>query len=82
MNTYNILIAGFERYNERDRVFCLFNFSGFNAFLSWKAFSEHGVSYTTIMKDLWSDENVEVGRDHEYLKFEPFHFIVLKVLMI
>jgi hypothetical protein len=28
--------------------------------------------------DLWSEENLQVGMDHEYMHFAPYQFRVLK----
>lgn len=76
LTPHNIHIAGFLRAYDKDRVYCLFNFSNKAAYLTWYAFKEHGF-ITTELYDYWSEQKQKIGPDHEYLVLEPYQFMIL-----
>jgi len=75
---YNIHIAGYIRSNENSRIFCIFNFSDKDAYLTWYALKEKGVQEGQTMIDLWSNKKFKAGKDDEYLVLKPFQFVILK----
>ena len=77
MTPHNIHIAGYLRTFEDQKIYCLFNFSDQDAYLTWFAFKEHGAAPHTLY-DHWSDKEFEVGYDHQYLVLEPYQFMILE----
>jgi amylosucrase len=79
----NIVFAGshnrhsvlFARYNAEARVYCVFNFSDRDAWLSWYAFRETGCKALTL-HELWEGKEYAVGADEEYLVVPPYRFLV------
>lgn len=76
MTPHNIHIAGYLRTFEDQKLYCLFNFSDQDAYLTWYAFKEHGVAPQKLV-DHWSGMEYEVGYDHEYMVIEPYGFRVM-----
>ncbi len=70
---HNIHITGYLRSDGDKKLFCLFNFSHAQAYLTWFAFKEHGPAPTKLY-DHWSNQYFTVGQDHEYLVMEPYTF--------
>jgi amylosucrase len=77
VSVHNIHVAGYIRFKENQKVFCLFNFSDKDAHLTWYAIKENGILQGAKMKDLWNDSEMIVGRDDEYLVLKPYQFIIL-----
>lgn len=75
---HNIHIAGYLRTWEDQKLYCLFNFSNKDAFLTWYAFKEHG-SAPARLYDHWTAQFFTVGYDHEYLIIPPYSFFLLEV---
>ena len=76
---HNIHLAGFLRYGEGQRLYCLFNYSPETAYLTWYAFKEHG-AIPVKLYDHWQEETYEPGRDEEYLVFPPYGFYLLEAV--
>lgn len=76
MTPHNVHIAGYLRTFEDQKLYCLFNFSDKPAYLTWYAFKEHGVA-PQVLFDHWSEMEMTVGYDHEYLVMEPYEFKLL-----
>ncbi|MDQ6889558.1 MAG: alpha-amylase family glycosyl hydrolase [Bacteroidota bacterium] len=74
---HNIHVAAFIRYIEDQQIFCLFNFSDKEAFLTWYAFKENGFAPKKL-HDHWQGGNYTVGNDDEYLVIEPYGFRVME----
>ena len=77
MSLHNIHVAGFVRANEKQRIYCLFNFSQVPSFLTWFAFKEHGHT-PSVLLDHYSGLRYTVGKDHEYLQLDPYGFMILE----
>lgn len=77
MSPHNIHVAGIVRRMGNERMYCLFNFSDKAAYLTWYAFREQGEGSARLW-DHWTESEVEVGPDHEYLILEPYGFRVLE----
>ena len=77
MSPHNIHVAGFVRRMGNDRMYCLFNFSEKAAYLTWYAFREQGEGSGRLW-DHWTQSEVEIGPDHEYLILEPYGFRILE----
>lgn len=73
---HNVHVAGFVRTGEKP-LYCLFNFSDKEAFLTWFAFREKGVGGDKLY-DHWSGETFTVGEDYEYLILQPYQFCLLQ----
>ena len=79
LSPHNIHVAGFIREYDNRKLFCLFNFSDKEAFLTWYAFKEHGVkSYNLI--NHWNENQYTIGADNEYLIMQPYDFFILEML--
>jgi len=77
MTPHNIHIAGYLRTFEDQKIYCLFNFSDQDAYLTWFAFKEHGAS-PSILYDHWNEQEMEIGYDHQYLVLKPYQFMMLE----
>ncbi|MEO6638848.1 MAG: alpha-amylase family glycosyl hydrolase, partial [Ginsengibacter sp.] len=74
---HNIHVAAFIRPDEKQQVFCLFNFSHQEAFVTWHAFKEHGYAPKKL-HDHWTGNSYDVGNDEEYLIIAPYGFHVME----
>lgn len=77
MSPHNIHVAGFVRRMGNERMYCLFNFSDKAAYLTWYAFREQGESAGKLY-DHWTQSEVTLGPDHEYLILEPYGFRIFE----
>ena len=77
MTPHNIHIAGYLRTFEDQKIYCLFNFSDQDAYLTWFAFKEHGAAPSTLY-DHWNEQETEMGYDHQYLVLKPYQFMLLE----
>jgi amylosucrase len=77
IGSHNIHVAGFVRRLGNQRIYCLFNFSDRDAYLTWYAFREQGEGSSRLV-DHWTETEVAVGMDHEHLKIEPYGFRILE----
>ncbi|MGH2563109.1 MAG: alpha-glucosidase C-terminal domain-containing protein, partial [Ginsengibacter sp.] len=74
---HNIHVAGFVRTSEDQQIFCVYNFSGRPAYLTWYAFKENGIGSQKLY-DHWSGEKYRVGNDDEYLIMQPYGFHIME----
>ena len=81
LNPHNDHIAGFIRWKLDRRIYCLFNYHGEEAYLTWFAFKEHGKT-TMQLKDWWEEKNYVIGPDHEYLILKAYSFMVLEEIIV
>ncbi|MBS1653629.1 MAG: alpha-amylase [Bacteroidetes bacterium] len=77
LTPHNIHIAGYLRTFEDQKIYCLFNFSDKASYLTWFAFKEHGAAPVSLY-DHWSEKEIYVGHDNEYLIIEPYGFLILE----
>jgi amylosucrase len=77
MTPHNIHVAGWLRSSTDQRIYCLFNFSGSDAYLTWFAFKEHGKNPVSLY-DVWEEKEYVVGSDQDYLVIKPYRFLVLE----
>ena len=77
MTPHNKHIAGLMRRKGEERRYCLFNFSGHAAGLTWYAFREQGESAMQLF-DSWNQKEYVIGPDHEHLVLEPYGFVILE----
>ena len=77
LTPHNIHVAGYVRTLEKQRLFCVFNFSNETAYLTWFAFRQH-VNIPSKMYDHWSSKELTMGPDNEYLIIEPYSFYLLQ----
>ena len=78
LTPHNRSIAGWLRAWDKDRVYCLFNYSDLPQGITWYAFKEHGVVPTTLY-DHWTEGTFLVERDEEHLIIEPYGFRILEM---
>lgn len=76
---HNIHVASFIRNSATQVVYCLFNFSAQNAYLTWYAFKEKGHPVHELY-DHWTGKQFQVGVDHEYLIIPAYGFHILEVM--
>jgi amylosucrase len=76
---HNIHIAGIIREIPEQRLYCLFNYSNRTAYLTWFAFKESGKAVTRLF-DHWTEKDMEVGQDHDYLILAPYAFHILEAV--
>ena len=77
LTPHNIHVAGFLRAWDKDRVYCLFNFSDKAQQLTWYAFKENGMKPTRFF-DHWSEKYFDVKNDNEFLILPPYSFFILE----
>jgi len=80
LHPHNIHVAGYKRSSESQTIFCLYNFNGSPAFLTWYAFKEKYAGVTTLF-DHYSKTNYTVGRDDEFFILDGYGFYILEVLI-
>jgi len=79
LTPHNIHVAGYLRAYEDKKLYCVFNFSDKASYLTWFAFKEHG-NYSSKLYDHWTEKELSVGADNEYLIIEPYGFHLLESL--
>ena len=77
LQPHNIHVAGYLRTYNDNKLYCVFNFIGEPAFLTWFAFKQHG-KISGRLYDHWKGGYHHVGFDHEYFILEPFSFYLLE----
>ena len=81
ISPHNIHIATFLRTYEGKSFYGVFNFSDKYQNLTWYAFKEKGKSPESLF-DHWSQKEIKVGPDHEYLWLEPYQFCLLEPIQL
>jgi amylosucrase len=79
LTPHNIHVAGYLRQFENKKLYCLFNYSNQEAFVTWYIFKEHGTAPTQLF-DHWSEKTHYVQSDNEYLILPPYGFYILEVI--
>ncbi len=74
---HNRHVAVYMRSNATRRVYCLFNFSSEEAFVTWYTFKDKG-SIPHRLYDYWNEQTHTVGPDHEYLIMAPYTFCLVE----
>ena len=77
LSPHNIHVAAYLRSYGDKRLFCVFNFSGQPAYLTWYLFKEYG-NPPAKLYNYCNDEWLTVGFDHEYLVAAPYTFLLLE----
>lgn len=80
MTPHNVHVASFVRYDEQNKVFCLFNYSPLPAYLTWYTFKEQGSVQGDLLHDLWTDQSHQIGEDHTFLVLQGYQFMVLQMV--
>lgn len=78
LESHNRSVVGFKRIDEKQTVFCLFNYSPEPQELTYYILDSIK-RRTQKLFDLWSEEYIEIGEDYEHLKFNPYQYYVLLV---
>ncbi len=79
LSPHNIHVAGFVREHENKFVYCLFNFSDREAFVTWYIFKEPAIKSHKLFNH-WNEKEYSIGADHEYLIMQPYEFCVFEPL--
>jgi amylosucrase len=79
LTPHNIHVAAYVRSLENKRLYCVFNFSGQAAYLTWYAFKETGHGATKLY-DHWGKKEIVIGNDDQYLVIEPYGFYLMEIL--
>ncbi len=77
INTSNHKVAGYLRAWDKERVYCIFNFSNTETGISWYTFKQNGLSPLKLF-DYWQQKSYKVGYDYETLKIKPYQFLILE----
>jgi amylosucrase len=77
LTSHNLHVAGYLRAYEKQKLYCIFNFSDQPAFLTWYALKEHGKTPEKLY-DNWQEKYFTIGKDNEYLILEPYMFCLLE----
>ncbi|MGQ0738269.1 MAG: alpha-amylase family glycosyl hydrolase [Bacteroidota bacterium] len=77
LSPHNIHVAGYLRTWKNERVYCLFNFSDKEQYLTWYAFKENEMRPAKLF-DHWSEFFFKVKKDHEYFVLPPYSFFILQ----
>jgi amylosucrase len=70
-------VAAFVRYSNDGKVYCVFNFSQNDAYITWFVFRDFGIKANDILTDVWSALTYTVGNDDQYLRVLPYQFMIL-----
>ncbi len=79
LSPHNIHVAGFIREYKNKAFYCLFNFSEWEAFVTWYAFKEHGMKSYRLYNH-WNEKEYSIGADNEYLIMQPYEFCIFEAL--
>jgi amylosucrase len=77
LTPHNIHVAGYVRALGYEKIFCIYNFSDKDAHLTWYSLKEKGGLQDQTLQDLWSGEQITIGRDDQFLVLRPYQFVVL-----
>lgn len=77
LTPHNIHVAGYLRAWDDDRVYCLFNFSDKEQYLTWYVFKENGMKPVKLY-DHWSGKTFTVDSDDRYFMLPPYAFFILE----
>ncbi len=77
LTPHNIHVAGFIRALREMRIYCLFNFSSEQAYITWHTFKERSNAPLRLF-DHWQEKHYTVGNDDEYLVMEPYSFCIME----
>jgi amylosucrase len=77
LTPHNIHVAGYLRREKEKKLFCVFNFSNQQSFLTWYVFKEHGFAPEKLF-DHWEKKYHTVGKDYEFLIMEPYTFYLFE----
>ena len=77
LNIQNNHVAGFLRAWEKERVYCIFNYSNQSTGISWYSFKQNDMKPQKLF-DYWSRKVYRVGPDHEHLTLQPYQFLILE----
>ena len=77
LTPHNIHVAGYLRTFEGIKLYCLFNFSNKDAYVTWYIFKEHGAAPARLY-DHWQEKYYDTGNDREYLIMQPYTFLLLE----
>ena len=77
LTPHNKHVASFIRAIGDKRIFCLFNFSNQQAYVTWYTFKEKGAAPAKVYEH-WQGKEYTVGADHEYLIMEPYGFCIME----
>ena len=78
IESHNRSVVGFIRSCKGEQVFCLFNYSPEPQNLTYYVFDSVRGN-TNKLYDLWSENHIKIGKDHEHLLFKPYQFYVLSI---
>jgi amylosucrase len=73
--TYNTHLAAYMRWNEGQKLLCLFNFSDNAQQLHWGIFLEQGIARAF---DHWRGEEFSVADNQGFLNIEPYAFFLME----
>jgi amylosucrase len=77
LSPHNIHVCAFIRTGHEKTIYCLFNYSAKEAFVTWFIFRENGPVPKKLV-DHWNETVYTVGADYEYLIIQPFSFCILE----
>ena len=77
LNIENNNIAGFLRAWEKERVYCIFNYSSHSTGISWYTFKQNALKPQKLF-DYWSGKVYTVGPDQKHLTLQPYQFLILE----
>jgi len=77
LQPHNIHVAGYLRTHNENKLYCIYNFAGAPAFLTWFAFKQHGEAPGRLY-DHWQEKHHHAGFDHEYFILAPYSFYLME----
>jgi amylosucrase len=78
LKPHNIHVAGYQRTRNDEKVYCVFNFSNKEQWLTWYAFKEQGTLPSKLF-DHWSGKEYDIKKDDEYFILPAYSFFILEV---
>jgi amylosucrase len=74
---HNVHVAAYMHQQNGSRFFGVFNFKDEPSYLTWYAFKENG-NPPDKLYNYWSEKEVRVGADHEFMVLQPYGFALLE----
>jgi amylosucrase len=75
--TYSKHLAAFLRFSDTEKLYCVYNFSGYTTYLPWHSFKQHGPAPSNLL-DHYTNTTIQVGYNHEHLVIQPYTFMILQ----
>lgn len=71
----NIHVSAFVRWDDRQKVYCLFNFGAYPVYVSWYLLKKHAQQGDSLY-DHWADRVLIIGPDQEHIIIPAYGILI------